>query len=248
MRAQQAKPICADMGYETSLQLFIDGVWKSGEGRDCHDVVNPVDAKPIAEVPYATKADLDEALAASERAWPEWRSTDVEKRGAILHKAAALHARARRPHRPDDDPGAGQAGRRSQARSARVRAAVRLVRRGRQARLRPHPRPPRRPAQPRDPPAGRPDRDLHAVELPDLSARQEGQRRARRRLHRHLAPAARDARASAPSCSARSPTPAFRTASRSSSTATAASSARRSSPAASSARSASPARPMSASI
>jgi succinate-semialdehyde dehydrogenase/glutarate-semialdehyde dehydrogenase len=78
------------MGYETDLKLFIDGVWKSGEGRDAHPVVNPVDASPIAEVPYATKADLDEALAASERAWPEWRATDVEKRGAILHKAAAL--------------------------------------------------------------------------------------------------------------------------------------------------------------
>src|SRR3954467_15412084 len=78
------------MGYETDLQLFIDGVWKSGEGRDAHPVVNPVDAKPIAEVPYATKADLDEALAASERAWLEWRSTDVEKRGGILHKAAQL--------------------------------------------------------------------------------------------------------------------------------------------------------------
>ena len=78
------------MGYETSLQLFIDGVWKSGEGRDCHPVVNPVDAQPIAEVPYATKADLEEALAASDRAWPEWRSMDVEKRGAILHKTAKL--------------------------------------------------------------------------------------------------------------------------------------------------------------
>src|SRR3954466_13102624 len=78
------------MGYETSLQLFIDGVWKSGEGRDSHRVINPVDAQPIADLPYATRADLDEALAASARAWPEWRSTDVEKRGAILHKAAAL--------------------------------------------------------------------------------------------------------------------------------------------------------------
>src|SRR3954462_3202888 len=78
------------MGYETSLQLFIDGVWKSGDGRDAHPVVNPADAQPIAEVPYATKADLDEALAASERAWPEWRALDVEKRGAILHKAAAI--------------------------------------------------------------------------------------------------------------------------------------------------------------
>src|SRR3954451_2676723 len=78
------------MGYETDLQLFIDGVWKSGDGRDAHPVVNPVTASAIAEVPYATKADLAEALAASERAWPEWRSLDVEKRGSILHKAAKL--------------------------------------------------------------------------------------------------------------------------------------------------------------
>ena len=78
------------MGYETDLKLFIDGVWKSGEGREAHTVVNPVDASPIAEVPYATKADVDEALAAAERTWPEWRSTDVEKRGAILHKTAKL--------------------------------------------------------------------------------------------------------------------------------------------------------------
>ena len=78
------------MGYETDLKLFIDGVWKSGEGREAHPVVNPVNAQPIADLPYATKADLDEALAASARAWPEWRALDVEKRGAILHKAAAL--------------------------------------------------------------------------------------------------------------------------------------------------------------
>jgi len=78
------------MGYETDLKLFIDGVWKSGEGRDAHTVVNPVTASGIAEVPYATEADLQEALEASNRAWPEWRSMDVEKRGAILHKAAAL--------------------------------------------------------------------------------------------------------------------------------------------------------------
>jgi len=76
------------MGYETELQNFIDGVWKGGDAG--HAVVNPVDAQPIADVPYASKADLDEALAASERDWPEWRATDVEKRGAILHKTAKL--------------------------------------------------------------------------------------------------------------------------------------------------------------
>src|SRR5947209_9320198 len=90
LRQLQAHPISRAMGYETSLKLLIDGVWESGEGRDAHSVVNPVDASAIAEVPYASPADLDEALVASERAWPEWRALDVEKRGAILHKAAAL--------------------------------------------------------------------------------------------------------------------------------------------------------------
>jgi succinate-semialdehyde dehydrogenase/glutarate-semialdehyde dehydrogenase len=78
------------MGYEADLKLFIDGVWKSGEGRDAHTVINPVTGGGMAEVPYATAADLEEALAASARTWPEWRSTDVETRGAILHKTAAL--------------------------------------------------------------------------------------------------------------------------------------------------------------
>ena len=82
--------MAAAMGYETDLKLFIDGAWKSGEGRDTHRLVNPVTAEGIADVPYATPADLEEALAASARAWPEWRSTDVEKRSAILHKAAQL--------------------------------------------------------------------------------------------------------------------------------------------------------------
>src|SRR6185437_9191564 len=88
LQRNDAAPISPLMGYETDLKLFIDGAWKSADAG--HTVLNPVDAKPIAEVPYATKGDLDEALAASERAWPEWRALDVEKRGAILHKTAQL--------------------------------------------------------------------------------------------------------------------------------------------------------------
>ena len=150
------------MGYETDLKLFIDGVWKSGEGRDAHDVVNPVTASGIAEVPYATKADLEEALAASERAWPEWRSTDVEKRGAILHKAAAL-LRERADHIAATlTQEQGKILAEAKAEVLGIGAIVRLVRRGDQARLWPHPGPPRGPAEPGHPPAGRPDRDLHA--------------------------------------------------------------------------------------
>jgi succinate-semialdehyde dehydrogenase/glutarate-semialdehyde dehydrogenase len=88
--AVQGKPIHIFMGYEADLKLFIDGSWRAGEDRDHFTVVNPVTGSGIAELPLASEADLDEALAAAERAWPEWRATDVEKRGAILHKAAKL--------------------------------------------------------------------------------------------------------------------------------------------------------------
>ena len=81
--------------YDADLKLFINGVWKSGEGRDCHAVVNPATGAAIADLPLATAADLDEALAASQKAFAIWRATDVDARGAILHKAAdLLRARA----------------------------------------------------------------------------------------------------------------------------------------------------------
>jgi succinate-semialdehyde dehydrogenase/glutarate-semialdehyde dehydrogenase len=78
------------MGYETELQLFIDGSWRAGEDRDHFTVVNPATGGGIAELPLASEADLDEALAAAARTYPEWRATDVEKRAAILHKTAKL--------------------------------------------------------------------------------------------------------------------------------------------------------------
>ncbi|GLR47490.1 NAD-dependent succinate-semialdehyde dehydrogenase [Sphingomonas astaxanthinifaciens] len=77
------------MSYEAELKLFIDGAWRQGEG-DRAPVINPATGQAIAEVPLASAAELDEALEAANRAWPAWRATDVEARGAILHKAAAL--------------------------------------------------------------------------------------------------------------------------------------------------------------
>jgi succinate-semialdehyde dehydrogenase/glutarate-semialdehyde dehydrogenase len=78
------------MGYEADLKLFINGSWRTGEGRDSFAVVNPVTGQGIAELPLATEADLDEALDTAQRTYPEWRATDVEKRSAILHKTAKI--------------------------------------------------------------------------------------------------------------------------------------------------------------
>ncbi|MBO9500058.1 MAG: NAD-dependent succinate-semialdehyde dehydrogenase [Novosphingobium sp.] len=70
--------------------LFLDGAWQLGEGRDTRPVVNPATGGAIAEVPVATAADLDAALAAADKAFVLWRATDVGRRAAILHKAAGL--------------------------------------------------------------------------------------------------------------------------------------------------------------
>ena len=76
--------------YDTELALFVGGSWRVGEGRDHHAVVDPSTGVTIAEVPLASAADLDEALAASERAFAVWRATDADARSAILRRAAGL--------------------------------------------------------------------------------------------------------------------------------------------------------------
>lgn len=76
--------------YDADLALFIGGGWKLGEGRDLFPVVDPARGETIAELPLATPADLDEALAAAERGFALWRDTPVDQRAAVLHKAAAL--------------------------------------------------------------------------------------------------------------------------------------------------------------
>lgn len=78
------------MSYDSDLKLFIDGSWRAGEDRELFAVRNPATAETIAELPLATEADLDEALEAAKRVYPEWRAMEVEKRSAILHRAAKL--------------------------------------------------------------------------------------------------------------------------------------------------------------
>ncbi|WP_301750460.1 NAD-dependent succinate-semialdehyde dehydrogenase [uncultured Erythrobacter sp.] len=76
--------------YTSDLALFINGSWRSGEGRETLRVLNPALGSGIADLPVATPADLEEALAAAEQGFKEWRMVDVDTRGAILRKAAAL--------------------------------------------------------------------------------------------------------------------------------------------------------------
>ncbi len=76
--------------YNADLQLFINGSWRSGEGRDTQAVLNPATGASVADLPMASEADLQEALAASQQGFETWRVMDVDARGAILRGVASL--------------------------------------------------------------------------------------------------------------------------------------------------------------
>lgn len=76
--------------YTSNLGIYINGSWRSGEGRDVHRVINPATGDVLAELPLASAADLDEALEATAKGFAEWRAVDVNARAATLHKVAGL--------------------------------------------------------------------------------------------------------------------------------------------------------------
>ncbi len=73
-----------------ALKLFVDGRWRDGEGRRTDAVLNPATGATLGELPYASDADLDEALASCARGHEQWRRMSALDRGRILQRAAAL--------------------------------------------------------------------------------------------------------------------------------------------------------------
>ncbi len=74
----------------TELGLFIGGKWANGAGRKSEPVINPANEKPLAELPHASKSDLDEAVEAAKKGFEVWRKTTAWDRGRIMRKAADL--------------------------------------------------------------------------------------------------------------------------------------------------------------
>lgn len=72
------------------LYLFIDGEWRSAEGRDSASVVNPATGREIGRVPLATTGDLDQALEAARRSFDVWRHSMPDTRAKTLKRAADL--------------------------------------------------------------------------------------------------------------------------------------------------------------
>ena len=72
------------------LALYIDGVFIEAEGRKTEPVLNPASGEVLAQLPHASREDLDRALAAAQRAFETWKKTSPLERSAILRKVAEL--------------------------------------------------------------------------------------------------------------------------------------------------------------
>jgi succinate-semialdehyde dehydrogenase / glutarate-semialdehyde dehydrogenase len=74
----------------TELGLFIGGKWTNGANRKSEPVINPANEKSLADLPHASKGDLDEAVEAAKKGFEVWRKTSAWDRGRVMRKAADL--------------------------------------------------------------------------------------------------------------------------------------------------------------
>ncbi len=72
------------------LKLLIGGEWTPKDNREHEPVMNPATGECLGVLPHASKADLDRALEAAEKANPVWRGMSPQDRGKILKRAADL--------------------------------------------------------------------------------------------------------------------------------------------------------------
>jgi malonate-semialdehyde dehydrogenase (acetylating)/methylmalonate-semialdehyde dehydrogenase len=71
------------------LKNYIDGEWVESKGR-MEDVVNPATGKVIARVPISTREEIDAAVEAAKRAFPEWRRTPPLARARCMFRLKEL--------------------------------------------------------------------------------------------------------------------------------------------------------------
>lgn len=68
------------------LQNYSGGHWTPITGTSSTDVVDPATGAILATHPYSAAGDVDAAVAAASAAFPQWRSTPVPSRSAILFR------------------------------------------------------------------------------------------------------------------------------------------------------------------
>lgn len=73
-----------------TVKLLINGEFVESKTTEWRDIINPATQEVIARVPFATKDELDAAVAAAKEAFKTWRKTPIGARARIFLKYQQL--------------------------------------------------------------------------------------------------------------------------------------------------------------
>jgi len=73
-----------------TVKMLLDGKLVESQTKEWHDVVNPATQEILAQVPFATDAEIDAAVAAAKEAFKTWKNTPIAARARIMLKLQAL--------------------------------------------------------------------------------------------------------------------------------------------------------------
>ncbi|KJK21908.1 methylmalonate-semialdehyde dehydrogenase [Burkholderiaceae bacterium 16] len=85
-----AQPASANTAAVPTVKLLINGEWVESAATEFRPVVNPATQEVLAQVPLATAAEVNAAVAAAHRAFATWRHTPLGARLRIMLKYQAL--------------------------------------------------------------------------------------------------------------------------------------------------------------
>jgi malonate-semialdehyde dehydrogenase (acetylating) / methylmalonate-semialdehyde dehydrogenase len=73
-----------------TVKMLLDGKFIDSRSTEWQDVVNPATQEVLAQVPFATEAELNAAVASAKHAYQTWKSTPLAARARIMLKLQAL--------------------------------------------------------------------------------------------------------------------------------------------------------------
>ena len=69
-----------------NLSFLINGKWERPQGSSLHPITNPATGAVIAQVPYASEADIDRTVRTAHAAFATWRDVPVVDRVQVLYR------------------------------------------------------------------------------------------------------------------------------------------------------------------
>jgi len=69
-----------------TVKFYVNGNWEEAQGRSLYPITNPATGQVIAQVPYATSADIDRAAHAAHAAFLKWREVPVVERVQVFYR------------------------------------------------------------------------------------------------------------------------------------------------------------------